>query len=242
MSQKNIPYYVTPPKLSRSVIDEITKIIFDQSVAIKPCDIIFIFGGSHPGLWENGAKAFFNGLGQDIIVTGGYKPNALRHFTWQDEKKAESEVIRRELIKSSVPEEKIFIETQSTNTYENVRYALRIYDFKSVSSVLVICKSYAVGRQIRTLKAQLDSETQVIPYPFDTHLGGDGPLITKENWMEYPESQAYMFANVLKIHKYSQFGHLIPIEKMSNELKVMVQEYFAQQSWSAPNPACTGLG
>ena len=62
MSQKNIPYYVPPPKLSRLAIDEITKIIFDQPIAIKPCDIIFIFGGSHPGLWENGAKAFFKGL------------------------------------------------------------------------------------------------------------------------------------------------------------------------------------
>ncbi len=182
-------------------------IIFDQPIAIKPCDIIFIFGGSHPGLWENGAKAFFKGLGQDIVVTGGYKLDALRHYTWQDDKKAESEVIRRELIKLGVPEEKIFIETQSVNTYENVKYALRIYDFKSVFSVLVICKSYAVGRQIRTLKAQLDAETQVIPYPFDTHLGGDGPFITKENWMEYPEAQAYMFANVPKIHKYSHFGH-----------------------------------
>jgi uncharacterized SAM-binding protein YcdF (DUF218 family) len=179
-------------------------------------------------LWENGAKAYCKGLGQDIIATGGFKPDALRHHSWQDKETPESEVIRRELIKLDVPEENIYIETQSTNTYENVRFSLGIYDFKRVSSVLAICKSYAVGRQIRTLKAQLDSETEVVPYPFDTHLGGDGPFITEENWVEYPEAQAYMFANVLKMHQYGQAGHLVPIEKMSDELKTMVQEYFAQ--------------
>jgi hypothetical protein len=68
---KEIPYFVDPPPLSPSLIDEITYIHFGEPIPVEPCDIIFVFGGSHPGLWEKSAEAFFDNLGQDIIVTGG---------------------------------------------------------------------------------------------------------------------------------------------------------------------------
>ena len=220
-----IPYYVDPPPLTPSLIDEITAIIFGEPVKPEPCDLIFIFGGSHPGLWKKGAEAYFDGLGKDIIATGGYKPDALRHHSWKDSKTPESEVIRRELLGLGVPQKNIYIEPQSTNTYENVRFAREVYDFKIVSSILAICKSYAVGRQIRTLKAQVDTNVKIIPYAFDTHLGGDGPFVTRENWMYYEEGRAYIFANMLKIVQYGQAGHLVPVKCLSTELSSVVQEY-----------------
>ena len=226
MKFKPIPYYVDPPSLSSALIAEITQIIFGEPQSIQPCDLIFIFGGSHPGLWENGAQAYNQGLGQDIVVTGGYKPTALRHSSWQDGQKAEAEVIQRELIKLGVPEESIFIETKSTNTYENVRYALEVYNFEPVSSILAICKSYGVGCQTRTLQAQVDANVKIIPFPFDTQLGGDGPFITRSNWSNFPNGQAYMFANVLKMPQYGQAGHLVPLENMSSEHSTLVQNYF----------------
>ena len=228
MALKQIPYYVDPPSLSPALIEKITSILFGAPIAPKPCDLIFIFGGSHPGLWENGAKAYFDGLGKDIIATGGYKSTALRHHSWQDGHRPESEVIRRELIRLGVPEENIYIEAKSTNTYENVHFALEIYDFDRVSSVLAICKSYAVGRQTRTLQAQLGSDVEIIPYPFDTHLGGNGPFITRETWMDYQKGRAYMFANLLKIYQYGQVGHLVPVTGLSDELKEIVQNYFGR--------------
>ena len=226
MNLKPIPYYVDPPALSPAIIEEITQIIFEKPTDVEACDIIFIFGGSHPGLWEYGAKAFFNGWGQAIIVTGGYKPNALRHTSWQDDQKTEAEVICRELLRLGVPKDRIYAETQSTNTYENVRFALKVYNFEAISSILAICKSYAVGRQIRTLRAQVAPSMKILPFAFDTKLGGDGPYVTRENWYNYRAGQAYMFANVLKIYQYGKFGHLVPIEKMSPELSTMVQNYF----------------
>jgi hypothetical protein len=223
MTLERIPYYVDPPPLSRALVDEITGIVFGTPVEPQPCDVIFIFGGSHPGLWETGAAAYFAGLGRDVIVTGGYKPGAPRHWTWRDGTVPEATVIRRELVRLGVPESRITIETQSTNTYENVRFALEAYDFGAVSSVLAVCKSYAVGRQIRTLRAQLDARTRVIPYPFDTHIGGDGPFVTRETWMDFPESRAFVFATLLKIDRYGRMGHLVPIEGMSEELAAVVR-------------------
>jgi len=120
MNLKSIPYYVDPPWLSPSLIEEITKIIFGEPVEPKPCDLIFIFGGSHPGLWKNGAEAYFKGYGQNVVVTGGYKQDAIRHHTWMHGQTPESEVIGRELIQLGVPEEIIYTKTWSTNTCENV--------------------------------------------------------------------------------------------------------------------------
>ena len=227
MTRKQIPYYVDPPPLSPTLIEEITRIIFGEPVDPQPCDLIFIFGGSHPGLWKNGAEAYFKGFGKNIIVTGGLKTNALRHHTWKDNQTPESNIIRRELIRLGIPKENIYAEMRSTNTYENVRFALEIYDFGSVSSILVVCKSYAVGRQIRTMQALLDPGVKIIPYPFDTHLGGNGPWITKENWLDHDVGRAYMFANVLKIYQYGCAGHLVPVESMSVELKAIVDTFFA---------------
>jgi len=228
MSPKNpneIPYYVEPPSLSPATIDEITLITFGEPIEPEPCDIIFVFGGSHPGLWEVAAEAYFKELGEDIIVTGGHKPGAFRHFPWMDGKTPESGVIRQKLIQLGVPEAHIFIETKSTNTYENVRFALEVYNFSTVTRILAVCKSYAIGRQIRTLKAHLPSEISVIPYPFDSYLGADGPFITRHNWMEYPEGRAYMFANLLKIHQYGLLGHLLPVENLSKELEAIISRY-----------------
>jgi hypothetical protein len=40
--------------LPADIIEEITRIVFEEAdeKIIRPCDVIFVFGGSHPGLWE----------------------------------------------------------------------------------------------------------------------------------------------------------------------------------------------
>ena len=223
----SIPYFVEPPDLTPALVEEITQIIFGEPVEPEPCDIIFIFGGSYPGLWERGAEAYFKGLGNPIIATGGHKPAALRHHAWRDGITPEAEVIRRELIRLGVPEGDILIENCSTNTYENVSFAREVYDFSGVSSILAVCKSLAVGRQTRTLRAQLAPNVRVIPYTFDVIQPiPDGPTITRTNWMEFPESRQFIFANVLKSHQYGRAGHLVPLENASDALRALIQGYF----------------
>jgi uncharacterized SAM-binding protein YcdF (DUF218 family) len=224
MVPKHMPSYVNHPILSPLLIEEIADIIFGELVDPEPCNLIFIFGGSHPGLWEKGAEAYFKGYGKDILATGGYKPGAIRHHTWVHGKNPESEVIRDELIYLGVPEKHIFTESRSTNTYENVHFARQIYDFDQIASILAVCKSYAVGRQIRTLQAQLPG-IRIIPYPFDTNLGGNGPFVTRDNWMDLPEVADHMFANLLKIVQYGRVGHLVPVAGFSDELSALVQNF-----------------
>lgn len=221
----NIPYFPEVPSLSDAAIKEITQIVFDTVPEPTPCDAIFIFGGSHPGLWINGAEAYKAGLGNEIIVTGGHKPTALGHHTWTHGSRPEAEVIRDELIDQDVPKSSIYFENRSTNTLENVLFAKEKYDFGQVNSILAICKSYGAGRQCRTLRHHIDKQITVIPYPFDTNVGKEGPIVTRENWMTMPKSRAYVFGQFLKVLKYGDHGHLEPIAQLSTTLQKAVQEW-----------------
>lgn len=210
-------------ELTPDLIQEMTAIVFDYPAPpVRPCDAIFVFGGSHPGLWQTAARAYHAGLGKTIIATGGHKPGVIHHPAWADGTTPEAHVIRRELIRLGVPGERIVLEDRSTNSLENVLFAKEVYDFSQVQRILVVCKSYGVGRQCRTLRRHIPKTVMLIPYPFDTELGGVWPPITRETWMDHAEGRAYVLTQVTKIHTYGGLGHLEPVEGLSPALLALI--------------------
>jgi uncharacterized SAM-binding protein YcdF (DUF218 family) len=225
-----IPNFPQPPALSDAVIDEITEIVFGANEfgtaeTAQPCDLIFIFGGSHPGLWIAGAQAYHAGLGPHLIATGGYKPTAIRHHTWQHGTRAEALVIRDELMALGVPEQAITVEDRSTNSLENVLFAQQCYDFSTVTSILVVTRNHGAGRQCRTLRRHIDPRIRVCAYPFATNVGRKGEAITRENWATMDDSRAGIFSNLLKIIKYGRKGDIEPLTHISDELLAVVNEW-----------------
>lgn len=211
--------------LSTDIIEEISRIVFEEAneKIIQPCDVIFVFGGSHPGLWEKTAEAYFNGMGKHILITGGHKPNVKPHYSWIDGETPEALVIRRELIKLKIPEDVIFYEDRSTNSLENVQFAKEVFDFSQVTSILVVCKNYGAGRQCRTLRKQIGANIKVVPYPFETNAGSNGPIINRHNWTNDPICQELVFREMVKIHRYGSLGHLEAVEHLSDPLKELLQ-------------------
>jgi uncharacterized SAM-binding protein YcdF (DUF218 family) len=212
-------------ELTPALVEEITHIVFGAPAIDPPppCDVIFVFGGSHPGLWEKTAEAFHQGLGREVVVTGGHKPGVQPHRTWADGATPEAHVIRRELLRLGVPEQRIYFEDRSTNTLENVLFACQVYDFTSVKRILAVCKCYGVGRQCRTLEQHLPPRIKVIPFPFDTTLGRDGPFTTRETWMQNEASRVSILDQVRKIVQYGRQGHLRPLERLSPALAAIIQ-------------------
>ncbi len=211
----------TPPDLVR----EMTAIVFDYpSPPLQPCDVIFVFGGSHPGLWQTAARAYNAGLGTTLIATGGHKPGARYHATWTDGETPEAHVIKRELIRLGVPEDRIICEDRSTNSLENVLFAMRVFDFTGAHSILVVCKNYGVGRQCRTLRQQMGKSVILVPYPFDTEISGYGPFITRDNWVNYEEGRAFILTQVDKIIRYGKLGHLEPVTTLSPGLEALIKQ------------------
>ena len=58
-----------------------------------------------------------------------------------------------------------------------------------------------VGRQCRTLRQHIEKDVILIPYPFDTEAGSDGPFITRDTWMSDQRSSALMLSQLLKIRR-----------------------------------------
>lgn len=215
---------IASKNISPKLLDEITNIVFEESqeTPLLPCDVIFVFGGSHPGLWEWAAEAYFRGLGKNIIVTGGNKPNVKHHYTWKDGSTPEALVLRRELIRLHVPEDVIYFEDRSTNSLENVLYAHEVFDLNKVRRILAVCKNYGAGRQCRTLRKQVSENIKVVPYPFVTNAGSDGPVITRLNWMNHDQTRELVIREFIKIYTYGQLGHLEAVEDISSPLRELI--------------------
>ncbi len=220
------------PSLSLTLASEITRIVFGIPLkSPEPCDVIFIFGGSHPGLWERAAEVYFAGLGKVIIATGGFRLDAKRHFTWKENiGMPEGRVITRELIRLGVPENRIVSENRSTNSLENVLFAKEIYDFSNVSRALLVCKSYGVGRQSRTFQKNIGKPIGIIPYPFDTVIGSNRTVINCDNWMDFEESRNFIITEAAKIYAYGIKGDLQPLTNISEENELLLRQYLELHS------------
>ncbi len=206
------------PKLDDLIVNEISDIIFgtdELQQPTAPCDVIFIFGGVDPGLWSTALNAYHSGLASYVVATGGRgarTPDGV----------IESKLIRERLIEGGVPKEKITIESSSTNSYENVTFAMEVFDFSKVQKILMVCTSRGIGRQSRTLKQHLKNVT-VVPHSFDSSIPGLEAPLTRENWRLSEHSRNYIWGQVLRIHVYGLLGHLQALEGISSELSALIQ-------------------
>jgi uncharacterized SAM-binding protein YcdF (DUF218 family) len=205
-----IPAFPPVPSLTAEQIDALTRIIFLEPVDPAPCDCIYIFGGTHPGAWETGAQAYHAGLGKLVLVTGGVTMHSKTpHEAWPDPSLPTARGIAAHLVELGVPEEVITRDERPTHTGEEAACVKEWACARSIRSILCICKCYAAGRQLRTLRKHLPDEIALVPYPYDTNLG-HGPLVTRENWMDRPESRSRVYSEYLRILAY---GVLLPTEK-----------------------------
>ena len=224
---KQIPRNLKLPNFTKEEIREITIIVFGLPVDVKPCDVIFVFGSIYPELYKITSQAYNSGFGKHVVVTGGYKNNRLKHPTWDNNKKSEADIIVKELTSRGVPQNSISYENRSKNSLENVLFAMEVYNFNKVRSILAICKTYAVGRQCRTLQRHLPQPTIVIPLPYEIRISRKVQSINRNNWMDHEVSKSYVWGNFLRILHYGEKGHLVFPDKISPNLLNKSQAYLA---------------
>ena len=217
MVDMQVPLFSPSPSLSSELVDEITNIIFGVQPhlsEIRPCDLIFIFGGVDEGLWLAALKAYEAGIARQFVVTGGSGSRTPQGVV-------ESDLIVKHLVEKGVPAKEIFSETKSTNSYENVICASDIYDFDKVRTVLMVCTSRGIGRQSRTLEHQF-KHIEVVPFSFHSRIPGLDDPLTPENWVDMEVSRDYIWGQVLRIHLYGEKGHLRPLRDVSDELTTLI--------------------
>ncbi|MGE8206500.1 YdcF family protein [Heyndrickxia sp. NPDC080065] len=106
-----------------------------------------------------------------VIVTGGQGP---------DEDITEAEAAKRYLIENGIAEKRIFLEEKSVNTYENIKFAKKLY---SINEAVFVSNDFHLYRAIQLAKAQ-----DIKAYP----LAAETPKVVK------PKLFAREFLAILK--------------------------------------------
>ncbi|MGN7358117.1 YdcF family protein [Paenibacillus sp. SAF-054] len=195
--------------ITKHQIERLTEITFSEYIEPTRCDAIFIFAGTHPGHWEKAIEAYRSGFGQHLIVTGGVSPTGVKHPEWPDPNTPEADVIISELLKAGISKDNITFENRSGNTLENVLFSKEVFDFTTVSSMLVVCKNHAAGRQVRTLKQNIDCSISYIPFGFDTIYNND--VFSRANWMNSTKGRSRVWGEFLRINYLGAIGHVLPL-------------------------------
>lgn len=137
-----------------SQIDQDARIVLDYmrlDMEIKPSDIIVGLGCLDIRVAEHSAQLFLDGYGKLLIFTG-----ATGRITKDYNTQTEAETFRDVAISMGVPENKILLETNATNTGANIVMTEQLLDQERIApkSIIFVTKPYMERRLYATYKKQ----------------------------------------------------------------------------------------
>jgi len=131
-------------------VDKYAKIIWDYMLMyhkLEKADLILVLGSRDLMPAERACDLFFENYAPFILFSGNHGQN--HAFD-----KPEAEVYKDLAIKKGVPEDRIFIENQSTNTGENIQFSKQLIKEKNIKAdkIILIQKPYMERRTFATFK------------------------------------------------------------------------------------------
>jgi len=169
------------------IIDDITDFIFLED-EMQKADIIFIPGGSHPGLGEYAAELWKQGFAPYIMPSGGvsiktgkFNGVKLKKEIYNKDYKTDCDFLADVLMINSVPKSAIIWEDTSSFTKENAIFSRKIADANNldIKKAILCCKSFHSRRSLMCYQLAFpDTKFYIhtIPY-FEEDI-----LISKNNW------------------------------------------------------------
>lgn len=133
-------------------IKHYAKIIWDyhhMNHALTCADCILVLGSHDTRVAERGAELYLKGLAPFVIISGG-----LGKITKNLWKKTEAEKFAEIVCGMGVPKEKLLLETQSSNTGENIIFSRELVLSKSiaVNSLIAVNKPYMERRSYAAIR------------------------------------------------------------------------------------------
>ncbi len=184
-------------------IKAITQYLHIQTPLPTCADLAFVFGTRFPDPIERVIALFHHQVVGTIVLTGGTN----RHTGIN-----EAQTHLQMLLEHGIPQQRIVVEDESTNTYENVVFALpRIGAVLPVfETVLAVAKWYHARRALMTLKANF-------PAGIRYHVLSYAPEgITPDNWFLSEQGQQRILKNWQSIPRYLAAGHIAEIERQGD--------------------------
>jgi uncharacterized SAM-binding protein YcdF (DUF218 family) len=128
-----------------------------QSV-LYPRQIVEI--GSAGGRLLYAAHLYHEGVAPNLLLTGGY-------IDWMGARNAPANDMAEILQMLSVPEEALWFETESRNTYENALFTRQILAKKGINKIILVTSAMHMPRSVALFEKQ---GFEVIPAPADYDL------------------------------------------------------------------------
>ncbi|ELP9499932.1 TPA: YdcF family protein [Vibrio alginolyticus] len=146
---------------------------------LKPADCLFVMCSNDMRVAEHAAKLYHQKLAPLIVFSGGEG-----RFTDGLFEKSEAETFAEIAKMSGVPSEAILLETESTNSGENVRFTEQRLkeEGKQCSSFILVQKPFMERRAIATFEKQWQSpytqlQVSSAALPFFEYINEDMPLM-----------------------------------------------------------------
>ncbi len=183
--------------------NQLAKIIWDYQLMhhqLQKADLILALGSHDVRVAEYAAKLYLAGWAPLLMFSGG---RGRLTEKWQ---KPEAEIFAEAAIKMGVPEDKILIEDQSTNTGENITFTKNILDTRGLNpkKIILVQKPYMERRSYATFKKQLPDIDIVVTspqIPFEKYDLEDRPKDQKIH---------VLVGDMQRIKIYGDKGFMIP--------------------------------
>ena len=184
-------------------VDQLAKKIWDyhhMNHEIKRADCILALGSNDARVAVRAAEIFLAGYAPLIIFSGGVGKLTEKLF-----KKSEAEVFADVAMKMGVPKDKIFIESNSTNTGENIDFTKKLIEEKvlEADSFVVVQKPYMERRSYATFKKRWPEKEFVVTSPQIPYEECASELVSKE------ECISIMVGDLQRIKIYPEKGFQI---------------------------------
>jgi len=180
--------------MNQKNIKKITDYIFLKSNPQK-ADLALVFGARHPEAIKRVYELYQAGLMSKILVSGGQNRVTGKNEALEMSKK---------LIELGVYPGDIVLETQSTNSLENVLFSKRVieekFGFKNIKKVIAIVKHYHSRRALMTLKKYFPENIELIPVTYEIYG------FTKDDWFKNETGKKKVLGEWNKIIEYLTKG------------------------------------
>lgn len=175
------------------------------------CDAVFLFGSSKTDqIPKSGASLYRKGLARKIICSGKY---AHRFSSGPHGFSTEAEWYADVLIKESIPQQAIILETRSTNTLENVLFGMGACHKQGFyPKSLILCPIPPLCcRSLATFRKQFP-EVEVFGYTFEFAI---------ENYMA-PDRLKRIVGEFERFEEYAVNGDIIRVIVPQNVQKSVI--------------------
>jgi uncharacterized SAM-binding protein YcdF (DUF218 family) len=172
---------------------------------IQPCDAIFTLCSTDHSTAYRAVELFKQGYGTYVLFSGGLgRLSRHTHVT------PEAQLFARIAKEEGVPEDRIIVEDQSSNTGENIVFTLRILKKRGLSlrSFLLVQKPYMERRLYATVKMQWpDPQPKILI---------TSPQVSFEEYTKKYVNRDHvinmMVGDIQRIAEYPKLGFQIPQE------------------------------